>query len=54
MASPVPPRLKKRPKKPPPIREPRKHPKVEFAPDDEGADTLEFVIETDWPPKSDA
>jgi hypothetical protein len=51
MASPVPPRIKKRPKKPPPIREPRKHPKVEFAPDDEGADALEFVIETDWSPK---
>ena len=49
----MPHKREKRPKKPPP-REPRKIPKVEFAPADEGADTLEFVIDPEWPPKPDA
>jgi hypothetical protein len=46
----MPHKREKRPKRPPP-REPRKHPKVEFAPEDEGADPLDFVIDTNWPPK---
>jgi hypothetical protein len=33
----------------PPVREPRKPPKVTFEPADAGADELEFVIDPRWP-----